>query len=241
MTDYPSSTWWYSGEQRQQSADTTADRLVRDFVARNSSRSQNIQPMSSVDYWRQKAGIDKIDSPNDLTQLQLAIRNQEDAWNRPAPSAAAPKPAAAAPAQAAAPAAAGPAAKPAQNLTNPFDPYKYQSKNDPGTTDYFSSGPGYMDKFLAEEEKRQDRQRIRDAAEGDGSQSVADKRLDDLFKPKDDAQPATEVTAQLEDKQGGGLRDRIKQEMFSDPFEKDRKRKAGSGSFLNALMSTTTY
>jgi hypothetical protein len=159
---------------------------------------------------------------------------------RPAP-APPPRPTPApAPAPAPAPRPA-PAAQPAQNLVKPFDPYQYRDKSDPGTTDYFPSGPGYMDRFLAEEAKREQRQRIRDAAEGDGKQSVADKRLDDLFKPKEDAPPATEVTAQVEENQGGGLRDRIKQEMFSDPLEKDRKRKAGSGQFLDALMSTTTY
>ncbi|MGB7565562.1 MAG: hypothetical protein WBM08_12535, partial [Prochlorococcaceae cyanobacterium] len=126
---------------------------------------------------------------------------------------------------------------------NPYDPYKYQDKNDPGVTDYFSNeGSGFLDKFLAAEDKRQANMRAKDAAEGDSSraQGLVDKRLDDAFAPADAAQPATEVTAQVEGKQSGGLRDRIRREMFTDPFGK-KKRKAGDGQFLDALMSTTTY
>jgi hypothetical protein len=217
----------YSGDRaftpergQAQSAQMTAERLIHDFVARNSSGPHNLQGMDNVDYWKRKAFIQGLDSPNDLTRLQSAIRAQEDQWKRPAPSAAA-KPAAAATSKPAAQASASAGQTPS-SLENPYDWSGSGAKDSDWTkADGGGEGGSYLDSFL-EKNKQYLEPRAKD----------------------------TEPTVKAGDVTGDAEKEKSPKKILSDwgldslmdPFKRKKEREtrmAGSGDFLSALQNST--
>jgi hypothetical protein len=214
---------WTPERGQAQSAQMTAERLIHDFVARNSSGPHNLQGMDNVDYWKRKAFIQGLDSPNDLTRLQSAIRAQEDQWKRPAPSAPAPqKQAASTAAQSAAQASV--ATETASSLEKPFISSWGGTSGDKSewtSADGVGEGGSYLDNFL-EKNKKYLEPRERDA-------EATVKSGDVTGDPEKEKSPGKILN-------DWGL------SSLMDPFKRKKERQArmaGSGDFLAALQDST--